>query len=228
MSSPWLPRLLLGVGGIGLIAAVVSLSVGEGGPEKITISGGEQTQELIAGLPQDGPDLGSSDAAVTITVFNDLQCSTCDEYQLDTVDPLIEQYARSGEARFEFRHLSLGEAETTKAAYAAAAAGEQDREWQYIDLFFRNQDEAPAHIVSDEFLRDVGNAIPDFDRDAWEAARDSSAVQDRVEADARLAADLSLRVQGPSVVVSGPGGTKVLQDSPSKEEIDASVSAVGG
>jgi hypothetical protein len=49
-----------------------------------------------------------------------------------------------------------------------------------------------------------------------------------VEADARLAADLSLRVQGPAVVVSGPGGTKVLQDSPSKEEIDASVSAVGG
>ena len=228
MSSPWLPRLLLGVGGIGLIAAVVSLSVGEGGPEKITISGGEQTQELIAGLPQDGPDLGPSDAAVAITVFNDLQCSTCDEYQLETVDPLIEQYVRSGDARFEFRHLSLGEAETTAAAYAAAAAGEQDREWQYIDLFFRNQDEAPAHTVSDEFLRDVGNAIPDFDRDAWEEARDSSVVQDRVEADARLAADLSLRVQGPSVVVSGPGGTKVLQDSPSQEEIDAAVSAVGG
>ena len=228
MNSPWLPRLLLGVGGIGLIAAVVTLSVGEGGPEKITISGGEQTQELIAGIPQDGPDLGPSDAAVTITVFNDLQCSTCDEYQLDTVDPLIEQYARSGEARFEFRHLSLGQAETTEAAYAAAAAGEQDREWQYIDLFFRNQDEAPGHTVSDEFLQDVGNAIPDFDREAWDAARDSSAVKDRVEADATLAADLSLRVQGPSVVVSGPGGTKVLQDAPSKEEIDAAVSAVGG
>jgi len=228
MNSPWLPRLLLGVGGIGLIAAVVTLSVGEGGPEKITISGGEQTQELIAGIPQDGPDLGPSDAAVTITVFNDLQCSTCDEYQLDTVDPLIEQYARSGEARFEFRHLSLGQAETTEAAYAAAAAGEQDREWQYIDLFFRNQDEAPGHTVSDEFLQDVGNAIPDFDREAWDAARDSSVVKDRVEADATLAADLSLRVQGPSVVVSGPGGTKVLQDAPSKEEIDAAVSAVGG
>ena len=141
---------------------------------------------------------------------------------------MIEQYARSGEARFEFRHLSLGQAETTEAAYAAAAAGEQDREWQYIDLFFRNQDEAPGHTVSDEFLQDVGNAIPDFDREAWDAARDSSVVTDRVEADATLAADLSLRVQGPSVVVSGPGGTKVLQDAPSKEEIDTAVSAVGG
>ena len=228
MNSPWLPRLLLGAGAVGLIAAVVSLSIGEGGPEKIAITGGEQTQELIAGIPQDGPYLGPEDAAVTITVFNDLQCSSCDDYELHTVDPLIERYARSGQARLEFRHLSLGEAETTKAAYAAAAAGEQDREWQYIDLFFRNQDEAPAHTVSDEFLEDVGNAIPDFDLNAWQQARDSSEVADRVEADARLAADLRLRVEGPSVVVSGPGGTKVLQDSPSEEEIDASVSAVGG
>jgi protein-disulfide isomerase len=226
--SPWLPRLLLGAGAVGLFAAVVSLSVGEGGPEKIAVSGGEQTQQLIAGIPQDGPYLGPSDAAVTITVFSDLQCSSCDDYELDTVDPLIEQYARTGQARLEFRHHSLGAAETTTAAYAAAAAGDQDREWQYIDLLFRNQDEAPAHTVSDEFLTDIGNAIPDFDRDAWTAARDSAAVKDRVEADAQLAADLGLRVSGPAVVVSGPGGTKVLQDSPSKEEVDAAVSAVGG
>jgi protein-disulfide isomerase len=228
MTSPWLPRLLLGAGAVGLFAAVVSLSIGEGGPEKIAISDGEQTQQLIAGIPQDGPHLGPSDAMVTITVFNDLQCSSCDDYELQTVDPLIEQYARTREARLEFRHISLGEAETTKAAYAAAAAGEQDREWQYIDLLFRNQDEAPAHTVSDEFLEDIGNAIPNFDLDAWTTARDSAAVKDRVEADARLAAELGLRVGGPAVVVSGPAGTEVLQDSPSKERIDAAVPAVGG
>jgi protein-disulfide isomerase len=226
--SPWLPRLLLGGGAVGLLAAVVSLSVGEGGPEKITISGGEQTQQLIAGIPQDGPYLGPSDASVTITVFNDLQCSSCDDYELHTVDPLIEQYARTDEARLEFRHISLGAAETTTAAYAATAAGEQDREWQYIDLLFRNQEEAPAHTVSDQFLKDIGNAIPDFDLDAWTTARDAAEVSDRVEADAQLAAELGLRVSGPSVVVTGPGGTKVLQDSPSTEEVDAAVSAVGG
>jgi protein-disulfide isomerase len=224
--SPWLPRLLLGGIVAGLLAAIVSLSIGEGGPEKISIRGGSDTQQLIAGIPQDGPYLGPSEAAVTITVFNDLQCSSCDDYELQTVNPLIERYARTREARLEFRHLSLGEAETTEAAYAAAAAGEQDREWQYIDLFFRNQDEAPAGTVSDEFLEDVGSAIPNFDLDAWNAARDSAAVRDRVEADAMLAADLGLRVVGPSVVVSGPGGSEVLQDSPSEEDVQAAVAAV--
>jgi protein-disulfide isomerase len=227
-SSPWLPRLLLGGVVVGLLAAIVSLSIGEGGPEKISITGGSETQQLIAGIPQDGPYLGPSEAAVTITVFNDLQCSSCDDYELQTVNPLIERYARTREARLELRHFSLGEAETTEAAYAAAAAGEQDREWQYTDLFFRNQDEAPARTVSDEFLEDIGNAIPNFDLDAWNQARDSPQVADRVEADARLAADFRLRVEGPSVVVSGPGGTEVLQDSPSTEDIDAAVSAMDG
>jgi protein-disulfide isomerase len=226
--SPWLPRLLLGAAAVGLFAAVVSLSIGEGGPKKITISGGEQTQELIAGVQQDGPFLGSSDAPVTITVFTDLQCAGCDDYELQTVDPLIEEYARAGTARFEFRNFSLGESETTKAAYAATAAGEQDREWQYVDLFFRNQDEAPAHTVSDEFLDDIGNAIPDFDLDAWREARDSPEVADRIEDDVKLAADLSLPAFGPAVVVSGPNGTKQLDNSPSKEEIEAAVALVGG
>ncbi|MEK6327640.1 MAG: thioredoxin domain-containing protein [Actinomycetota bacterium] len=228
MSKPWLPRLLLGAGVVGLFAAVVSLSIGEGGPEKIAIAGASETQQLIAGVPQDGPYLGPSDAAVTITIFNDLQCSSCDDYELETVNSLIEQYARTREAALEFRHHSLGEFGTTKAAYAAAAAGEQDREWQYIDLFFRNQEEAPAGTVSDEFLEDIGSAIPNFDLDAWTTARESAAVKDRVETDGMLAAELGLRISGPSVVVSGPSGTEVLQDSPSKEAIDAAVSAVGG
>ena len=132
------------------------------------------------------------------------------------------------EARLEFRHISLGEAETTKAAYAAAAAGEQDREWQYIDLFFRNQDEAPARTVSDEFLEDVGNAIPDFDLDAWKQARESAEVADRVEADAMLAADWACGSRARRWSSAGPGGTEVLQDSPSKEDVDAAVPAVGG
>ncbi len=226
--SPWLPRLLLGAGAVGLFAAVVSLSIGEGGPKRITISGGEQTQELIAGIQQDGPYLGPSDAQVTITVFTDLQCAGCDDYQLETVDPLIEEYARTGTARLEFRNFSLGETETTKAAYAATAAGEQDREWQYVNLFFHNQDEAPAHTVSDQFLDDIGNAIADFDLGAWNQARDSPEVANSVEADVKLAADLRLPAFGPAIVVSGPGGTQQLDNSPSKEDVDAAVASVGG
>jgi protein-disulfide isomerase len=222
------PRLLLGLAGCGLLAAIVSISVGTGGPKLIKISGADEVQQLLGGIREDGPSLGSPDAPVTIGVFTDLQCSTCDSYELGTVDPLIEEYARGSQARLEFHNYSLGQAETTKAAYAATAAGAQDREWQFVELFFRNQDAAPGHTVTDEFLDDLGNTITELDLDTWRADMGSPVVKDRVESDAKLAANLGLRVNGPSVVVDGPGGTRVLQDAPSKAEVDAAVHAVGG
>jgi protein-disulfide isomerase len=228
LRSRWVPRLLLGAGAIALSAAIVSISVGTGGPKVIKLKGADQVQELVGGIPQEGADLGSPDAPVTISVFNDLQCSTCDDYELRTVDPLIERFARTGRARLEFHHYSLGEAETTRAAVAATAAAEQDREWHFIELFFRNQDAAPNHTVSDEFLNNLGNAITELDLDTWRRDMDSPEVKARVDADGRLAADYGLRVTGPSVVVQGPGGTKVLQDAPSQQQVEEAISIVGG
>ena len=227
MSSPWVPRVLLGVGIVGLIAGIVSLSVGTGGPENIKISGGQEVQQLIAGVQQDGASLGSPDAPVTLNVFTDLQCSTCDTYQLDTVEPLIEKYARGDQVRFELHNYSLGEAEVTQSAYAATAAGAQDREWQFAELFFRNQDEAPRGSVTEEFLDDVANSIPDFDLDAWHTAMGSEAVKAVVDNDQKLAAQYGLRVAAPSVIVDGPGGTKVLQDGPSTQQVEAAIAEVG-
>jgi len=228
VSSAWVPRVLLGVGIAGLVAAIISLSVGTGGPKVIRISGGNDVQELLGGVQQDGSSLGTPDAPVTLGLFTDLQCSTCDTYQRDTVDPLIAKYARGDQVRFEFHNYSLGQADVTQSAYAATAAGNQDREWQFAELFFRNQDEAPAGNVTDEFLDDLGNSIPDFDLDAWHQAMDSDQVKEDVDADQKLAAQYGLRIEAPSIVVDGPDGTKVLQDGPTKQEVEAAVADVGG
>jgi protein-disulfide isomerase len=228
MRSRWVPRLLLGAGVIGLSAAIVSISVGTGGPKVIKLKGGDQVQELLGGIEQDGADLGPAGAPVTISVFNDLQCSTCDDYEIRVVDPLIDEYARTGRARLEFHNYSLGQAETTKAAYAAEAAGRQDREWQFVEMFFRNQGAAPGGTVSEQFLNDVGNSITDLDLDTWRKDMASPEVKARVESDAKLAADYGLRVNGPSVIVAGPAGTKVLQDAPTQQAVEAAVESVAG
>jgi protein-disulfide isomerase len=228
VTTPWLPRLLLGVGIVGVLAAIISISVGTGGPMVIKISGGDEVQELLGGIQQDGAYLGSPDAPVTISLFTDLQCSTCDTYQLDTVDPLIEEYGRGSEVRFQLHNYSLGQADVTQSAYAATAAGDQDREWFFAELFFRNQDEAPSGTVTDEFLDDIGNSITDLDLDTWHNDMASQSVKERVDADQKLAAEYGLRIEAPSIIVDGPGGTKVLQDGPTKAQVDAAVAAVSG
>jgi protein-disulfide isomerase len=179
-------------------------------------------QELFGGIEQDGAYVGPADAAVTITVFTDLRCPSCGTYQLDEIDPLVEEYARTGEARLELRHFSLGPEETTLAAEAATAAGEQGRQWQYADLLFRNIEVAGSE-VDDEFLREVAESVPELDLDQWDQDRDSPQVAARVESDAQTAADLRLPGTGPAVVVTGPGGQQELDDYPPREEIEKAV-----
>jgi protein-disulfide isomerase len=223
--SSWIPRLLLGVCALAVLTVIVSISVGEGGPESLRLTGGTEMQQLVAGIEQQGDSLGPTDAPITISVFNDVQAPSGAEFELSTVDPLIEEYARTGDGRLELHHFSFTAHDTNRAAYAAVAAGLQDREWQYAELFLRNQDAAPGGNVTDEFLRDIANAVPELDADRWERDLDSPEVAARVQSDAKLAIDLRLSAN-PAVVVEGPGGTRQLEDSPTADAVRAAVDAV--
>jgi protein-disulfide isomerase len=225
MRSSWVPRLLLGASALVVLTVIVSISVGQGGPESVRLTGGSEMQQLIAGIEQQGDSLGPVDAPVTISVFNDIQAPSGARFELDTVDPLIEQYARTGDARMELHHFSFTAHDTNVAAYAAVAAGQQDREWQYADLFLRNQDAAPNGAVTDEFLRDIANGVPELDAGQWEEDQGSPAVAARVRSDATLAIDLRLSA-APAIVVQGPNGTRQLEDTPSADDVRAAVEAV--
>jgi protein-disulfide isomerase len=218
----------LALGVIALGYALVSLSVGEGGPGAEPVKGIQTTQQLFGGIPQEEAVVGPDDADVEISVFTDLQCFDCATWQLDTVDPLVEEYARTDLAKLELRHYSLGPSETTLSAIAATAAGEQGRQWQYADLLERNLDLARAGRVDDDLLHEIAAAVPELDVDEWESDLDSPSVRARVQSDARTGTDLRLPGSGPSVIVSGPEGTRTLTGSPSRGEIESAVAEVGG
>jgi protein-disulfide isomerase len=213
------------VGAVGLVAAIISISVGEGGPQAQRIGDLGPVQQLYGGIPSEGAELGEPGAKFTVAVFTDLRCTDCAEYQIDTVDPLVEEFVRTGEARFELRHYSLGSESTTLAAAAAVAAGEQGRQWQYADLLFRNIEESRGQ-VDDEFLIDVADSLPELEVDIWEEDRASERVADLVEADGVEGAELELLRDGPSVVVNGPGGVRSLGVAPTADEIRDAIAAV--
>ena len=172
---------------------MISIAVGEGGPgEPQDVGGVNEVQRLLGGISQEDAYLGPEDAEVTVSVFNDIQCGPCAEWQLDVVDPLIEEYARTEEARFEFRHFPLVENETTLAAIGAEAAGEQARQWQFIDTFVRNVDLADVRGVDEELLREIAAAIPNLELELWEEDFDDPATEERVREDGFLAAELGL------------------------------------
>lgn len=220
-----MPRVLLGLGIFGIAAAIYSLSVGNGGPKPQPIGGVNDVQRIFGGIAQDGAYIGPDDATTTITVFNDLQCAPCADFEVNTIDPLVEKYARTGEARLEFRHFSLAPNDTTLAAIAAEAAGKQSRQWQYLDTFVRNIEATKTRAIDEKFLREVAEAVPELEPDQWTEDYNDPATADLVRDDAELAADLKLPAE-PAVVVSGPGGQRQLIDTPSIEEIEAAIDQV--
>jgi protein-disulfide isomerase len=223
--SPWVPRVLLGLGVVAVIGAVYSISVGSGGPQSQEIGGVNDVQRIFGGIAQDDAYLGPEDAETTVTVFNDLQCAPCAEFEIETIDPLVEEYVRPGELRMEFRHFSLAPNDTTLAAIAAEAAGMQARQWQYLDTFVRNIDATRTRAIDEPFLREVADAVPELDPDQWATDFDSPAAEELVRDDAMLAAELKLPAE-PAVVVAGPGGQRQLIDTPSTEEIEAAIAQV--
>ncbi len=225
--SAWIPRVLLGLGLVGVVGAVYSISVGSGGPQSQAIGGVNDVQRIFGGIPQEDDYLGPEDAETTVTVFNDIQCAPCADFQIETIDPLVEEYARTDEAGFEFRHFSLAPNDTTLAAIAAEAAGLQARQWQYLDTFVRNIGLAKTRPIDEELLREVAEAVPQLEPQQWAEDFASSGAEDLVVQDAILASDLKLPAE-PAVVVSGPGGQRQLIETPTRAQIEAAIAQVSG
>jgi protein-disulfide isomerase len=214
---------------VGLLGfAIVSLSVGSGGEDdEIKITGAEEVQSLVGGIPQDGARLGSPDASVTIQVFNDLSCDPCSDWNEEVIVPLIEGPVRSGDVQLVYHNFPMSESGFFLGAYGAVAAAKQDYEWQFIELFFLNQDEAERLGADQEFLDNIarGVGVVNFNVEQWQRDMKDDDIQETLDADEKISAERRLPVD-PAVVVGGPNGTKQLEESPSLEEVQAAVTEV--
>jgi protein-disulfide isomerase len=220
--------LCLALFGIGYL--IVSIATLKPGDRVVHVAGIADAQELFGGVPQEGDRLGSSDAPVTIQVFNDMQCAECREDFLSTIPPLTERYARPGDVQLLYRHYSNSENVAQLGFFGAEAAAEQGYGWQYVYLFFRNQAEAGHFGVNQDFLDSIAGGIeelnfPEWKEDLEENGGADGAIARRLDRYEELGADLGIRVR-QAAIVSGPHGTETLQDGPSLGQIERAIDAV--
>jgi len=214
---------------VGLLGfAIVSLSVGSGGEKgDVTITGAEEIQSLVGGIPQDGARLGSADAPVTVQVFNDLSCDPCSDWNKDVIVPLIQGPVRSGDIQLVYHNFPMTQSGFFLGAYGAVAAAKQDYEWQFVELFFYNQDEAKKRGADQDFLDAIarGVGVVNFNVEQWQRDMKDSDIQDTLDADEKLTAERRLPAE-PAVVVGGPNGTEQLIQSPSLADVQAAIAKV--
>ncbi|HET6999048.1 MAG TPA: thioredoxin domain-containing protein [Solirubrobacterales bacterium] len=220
--------LAIAIGGLGyLVVAIATLKPGD---PTVEVTGINDAQRLFGGVPQEGDRLGSSDAPVTIQVFNDLQCANCREDFLDTIPTLAEDYARPGDAQLLYRHYSNSENVEQLGFFGAEAAAEQNYGWQYTYLFFHNQEEAGHFGVDQEFLDAIAAGIEELDYPKWkdDLERDGGPkgpLARRLAGYEELGSGLGIRIR-QAAIVTGPNGTRTLQDGPKLARIEQAIREV--
>jgi protein-disulfide isomerase len=214
---------------VGLLGfAIVSLSVGSGGEKgDVTITGAEEIQSLVGGIPQDGARLGSADAPVTVQVFNDLSCDPCSDWNKDVIVPLIQGPVRSGDIQLVYHNFPMTQSGFFLGAYGAVAAAKQDYEWQFVELFFYNQDEAKKRGADQDFLDAIarGVGVVNFNVEQWQRDMKDDDIQATLDADEKITAERRLPAE-PAVVVGGANGTEQLIQSPSLADVQAAIAEV--
>lgn len=222
--------LLLGLAALGLGYTIVDVSTKEAGRQVVEIEGIASMQRIFGGLPQEGDRLGSADAPVTAQVFNDLQCGNCRDEFLATIPPLVERYVRPGEAKLLMRHYSVARNPLELGFFGAEAAAEQGYGWQYTYLFFVNQEEAERFGVGDRFMGSLAGSVGEIELPEWrrvmEREEDAEGpIAERLEGYEELGRELGIRT-GQALIVSGPSGTRTLQDGPTPAEAERAIEAV--
>ncbi|MGB8251919.1 MAG: thioredoxin domain-containing protein, partial [Anaerolineaceae bacterium] len=136
------------------------------------------------------------DAPVTIIMFSDYQCSFCQKWYLEVMQPLMQNY--EGKIRFVYRDFPLStiHASATATAEAANCAGDQGKYWDFFDAVFSGTD-----TLSDETIQQYATAI-NLDIDLFNQCLATHKYQDEVEADFSYAAALGVQ-STPTFFING-------------------------
>jgi protein-disulfide isomerase len=178
-----------------LVIIVIAVAAGGGSsPKKLkatqtgsSVPHAAEVASLIGGIPQSGNTLGSPKAPVTLQEYADLQCPFCRDYTLNVMPTLINNYVRPGKLRIEFHNFNIIGPDSIKASKMAQAAGLQNRLWNFIDLFYRNQQTENSGYVTDQFVSQIAGGISGLNVSKALAARSLSSITAEITKDNQLA-----------------------------------------
>jgi protein-disulfide isomerase len=207
--------LALGAAVVVVVVAVVASSGGSPSANPNSASAKANSaavDSLLAGIPQSGARLGSPTAKVTVTEFADLQCPICKDFASGAENQLISSDVRSGKVQLIYKSLSTATGNgpnpnvfPTQQA-AALAAGQQQKAWQYIELFYREQGQEGTDYVSQSYLDNLARQVTGLQFAKWSSDRNLPTLTAQVNQDQQLASSKGYN-STPTIVVQGVKGT---------------------
>jgi protein-disulfide isomerase len=221
------------IGGFVAVAVIVALILisQSGGSDNSSppsnVTGAAQVSSELSGIPQSGQTLGDSKAPVTVIEYGDPQCSSCKFFSENVAPDLISSEVKPGNVLYEFRPFLIIGPDSKPAMRAALAAGEQNRMFQYLQLFYLNQGGENSGYVTDSFMTGIakGAGVPDINK--WNQDRNDPKWNATIQQGSSQASSFGF-TGTPSIVVHGPHGQKALGGGtiPTLQQIQAAIQQV--
>jgi protein-disulfide isomerase len=194
-------------------------------PPGVALPGSGDVERLLKGIPQSGNVLGSPTAPVTMVEYVDLQCPFCQEFETQVMPTLIERYVRSGKLKVDARVLAFIGPDSLRGQSAAIAAGQQDKQFNFIQLLYGNQAGENSGWLSDDMVRSAAASIPGLDVDKLLSASDSDAIH--AQAKQYVTQATADKVTGtPTLLVGGSGGTLTTVELSSPTDLKSVADAI--
>jgi protein-disulfide isomerase len=142
---------------------------------------------MFKGIPQHGDTLGDPAAPVSLLVFEDPQCPYCDEWNLDTLPTVLQQFVRTGKIKLVYRGVEIIGPNSIVGLRAIVGAGLQDKLWEMNEALYANQGKENSGWITSPLLLQLAK---DLNLNTGKLVTDanSTAVTKLLEANVKQAA----------------------------------------
>lgn len=177
----------------------------------------------LDGLHQADKRIGAVDAPVVITEYVDLLCAACARHS-DEIGAVLLDEARSGRVVIERMPIAHVAEESRGLAYAALAAAQQDRMWQFTQRWFERMNDGSATANATEVMRVARDAGLDLDRFARDFA-DTNERSNELRGVTAVARNDGVVVT-PTLIITGADGVRHVSGIATADAVRAEIAAV--
>ena len=99
----WIGIVVAALVVVGVVVGISLAGGGDDGDAPTSITGTEEVQAQLDGVPQAGNVLGDPDAPVEIIEYGDLACPACQLASETTIPEVVDSLVKPGDAKMVFR-----------------------------------------------------------------------------------------------------------------------------
>ena len=231
------PRALAIAGGVVLVAVIAVVlgvvlsggSSGGGGSNVVTASdmqnlpptgsqswagslpGAAEANNLFKGIPQNGLTLGDPKAPVTMEMFIDVQCPVCDDYEVNHLPGVVQQYIRDGKVQLHLKPWAFLGPQSFSGRRGVIAAADQNKGFQYAKVLYDNQRTENTGWLTGQEMATIAASVDGLNMAQWRNDVNSSSSETAAKAVTALANQKN--VKGTPTIFIGPTGGKLVEAS---------------